>query len=110
MKNFQSKEEGVWVELLSIQLTKEQKDLLRSTKEEDKETQQELSILIKSQRENIVNEEKIEVLNQFYNSIKPILKETDIYKLISVDLSEKQEKFIGILNYTINGEHKQIRF
>jgi len=110
MKNFQSKEEGTWIEILPVQITKEQRDLLHSTKEEDKEAQQELATLIKSQKGGVVSEEKTASLVQFYNSIKPEVKETDTYQLISIDLSEKSDKFVGILNCRINSEHKQIRF
>jgi len=110
MKNFQSKEEGTWIEILPVQITKEQRDLLHSTKEEDKEAQQELATLIKSQKGGVVSEEKTASLVQFYNSVKPEIKEGDTYQLISIDLSEKEDKFIGILNCRINEEHKQIRF
>jgi len=110
MKNYQSVEEGTWVELLPVQLTKEQRDLLRSNKEEDNNAKQELSAWIKSQREGQVDNTKKNELVSFYNSIKPELKEVDVYQLISIDLSEKENKFVGILNCRINGEHKQIRF
>ena len=110
MKNFQSKEEGTWIEILPVQITKEQRDLLHSTKEEDKEAQQELATLIKSQKGGVVSEEKTASLVQFYNSVKPEIKQGDTYQLISIDLSEKEDKFIGILNCRINEEHKQIRF
>jgi hypothetical protein len=111
MKNFQSITEGTWVELLQVQLTQEQITLLSSTNEEDKVAQQELSLLLKSQKENAVSNEKSLTLTNFYNSIKPELKEEDVYQLISVNLFEKVEgTFTGILNCRVNGEHKQIRF
>jgi hypothetical protein len=110
MKTYQSVEEGTWVELLPVQLTKEQRDLIRSNKEEDIEAKQELSALIKSQREGSVPTKKKNELKAFYNSVKPELKEDDTYQLISIDLSEKEEKFVGILNCRVNGEHKQVRF
>jgi hypothetical protein len=110
MKTYQSTIENSWIEILPVALTKEQVDLSTSQKEEDKESKMELSQLIKSQREGEVEVEKLEELNSLYNSVKPELKEADVYELISVDLSEKEEIFVGILNYRINGEHKQIRF
>jgi hypothetical protein len=110
MKNYQSTTEGTWVELLPVQLTKEQRDLMRSQKEEDTEAKQELSSLIKSQREGSVPTKKKNELKGFYNSIKPELKENDTYQLISINLSEKEDKFVGILNCRVNGEHKQVRF
>lgn len=111
MKTYQSTTEGQWIELKGVELTQEQKELLRSRKEEDKEQQQELYLWIKSQKEGEVEEGKVEELISFYNSVKPELKEEDTYQLISIDLSEKEDgKKVGILNCRVNGEHKQIRF
>jgi hypothetical protein len=111
MKNFQSTTEGTWIELLQVKLTQEQTTLLSSTNEEDRVAKQELSLLLKSQKENVVSDEKSLTLTNFYNTVKPVLKETDTYELISADLLEKVEGvFIGILNCRVNGEHKQIRF
>jgi hypothetical protein len=107
MKQFQSTTEGTWVELLPVQLTEEQKTLLRSREESDRESQKELREWIKSQREGDVLEVVSTELKSFYNSVKPELKEGDIYHLIAVNVSEN---FKGILNCRVNGEHKQIRF
>jgi formylmethanofuran dehydrogenase subunit E len=111
MKNFQSTIEGNWIELLPVQLTEEQKALMMSTNKEDKEAKKALIESIKTQREGSVTTKKKNELNSFYNSIKPELKEEDVYQLISIDLAEKEESnFVGILNCRVNGEHKQIRF
>jgi regulatory protein YycI of two-component signal transduction system YycFG len=110
MKNYQSTTEGTWIELLPVQLTEEQKTLMMSTKEEDKEAKKALQETIKSQREGSVPTKKKNELKAFYNSVKSELKEDDTYQLISIDLSEKEDKFAGILNCRVNGEHKQIRF
>jgi len=110
MKNFQSTTEGTWIELLPVQLTEEQKTLMMSTKEEDKEAKKSLMGSIKSQREGSVDIEKKGELNSFYNSIKPELKENNVYQLIAINVSEKGDKFNGILNCRVNGEHRQIRF
>jgi len=111
MKNFQSTTEGTWIELLPVQLTEEQKTLMMSTKEEDKEAKKALQETIKSQREGSVDIEKEGELNSFYNSIKPELKENDVYQLIAIDVAEKDNGgFSGILNCRVNTEHKQVRF
>lgn len=110
MKNFQSTIEGTWVELKPVQLTEEQKNLLMSTDEADKEAQKELRDFIKSEREGEVDEVKATEFTNFYEGIKPELKDGDNYQLIAIDLSEKEDKFTGILNCRVNGEHKQIRF
>jgi hypothetical protein len=110
MKNYQSTTEGIWIEILPVQLTKEQKTLMMSTKEEDREAKKSLIESIKTQREGSVDTEKEDKLKVFYNSVKPELNQEDVYQLISIDISEKEDKFIGILNCRINGEHKQIRF
>ena len=109
MKNYQSIIEGTWVEILKVELTEEQKALMLSNNEEDQESKLALMQSIKVQREGAVPENKAAELVSFYNTIKPVLKETDVYQLISADLSET-DSFQGILNCRVNREHIQIRF
>ena len=110
MRNFQSTTEGAWVELLPLQLTEEQKTLMRSTNKEDEEAKQALIETIKEQREGVVSSEKQEQLNGFYNLIKPEIGEDDVYNFLSINLSKKESGISGILNCRVNGEQKQIRF
>ena len=110
MKNYQSTIEGTWIELLPVELTEAQLELIKSTKETDAEAKSELIVEIKELREGKVSSELSENLNIFYTSLKPELKEKDTYQLISIDLVEKEDKFTGILNCRVNGDHKQIRF
>jgi hypothetical protein len=111
MKNFQSTIENSWTEILAVSLTEEQIELLNSQKNEDNEARIELLQLIKSQRDGIVELEKLEELNKVYNLNKPKLEETDKYQLISIDLFEKEKgKFTGIINCRVNEKHNQIRF
>jgi hypothetical protein len=42
MKTYQSTVEGQWIELKGVQLTKEQRDLMRSREEADREVQAQL--------------------------------------------------------------------
>lgn len=109
MKQYQSVTEGQWVEILPVQLTEEQKALMMSTKEEDNEAKKELAQLIKSQREKAVDQETLTNLNKVNDSVKPKLKDGDVYELISFDLSQKDGLWKGILNCRVNGEHKQVR-
>jgi len=106
MKNYQLVNEGAWIEILKVELTEEQKAILLSG--DDKK---DLLSLIKSQREGEMSNEKKDSLSAFYDSVKPELKEEDIYELISIDVSDKEDGiFKGILNCRINEEHIQIRF
>ena len=109
MKNYKSITEETWVEVLKVELTEEQKALMDSTNEEDREAKIALAQSIKDQREAQLPEDKVAELVSFYNTIKPVLKEADVYQLISADISES-DAFKGILNYRVNGEHIQIRF
>jgi|LauGreDrversion4_2_1035121.scaffolds.fasta_scaffold1111585_2 hypothetical protein len=95
--------------VLKVELTEEQKALIVSTNEEDKEAKVALAQSLKSQREGVVPENKTAELVAFYNTIKPVLKETDDYQLISADLYEANT-FQGILNCRVNQEHIQVRF
>ena len=81
-----------------------------STNKENEEAKQTLMETIRAQRESIVSSEKQEQLNSFYNLIKPEVGENDVYDFVSANLSKKESKISGILNFRVNGEHKQIRF
>jgi hypothetical protein len=109
MKNYQSTIEGTWIELLPVELTETQIELIQSTKETDAEAKSELIKEIKESREGAVSSELTEKLNTLYTSLKPELKEEDVYQLISADFSEKENKFTGIINYRVNEKHKQVR-
>jgi hypothetical protein len=109
MKNYQSTIEETWVELLPVELTETQLELIQSTKETDAEAKSELIAEIKELKEGAVSSELTEKLNTLYTSLKPELKEEDVYQLISADFSEKENKFTGIINCRVNGEHKQVR-
>lgn len=106
MKNLQSTTEGTWIEINQVSLTREQIALLNSEKESDKDAIKTLIAEIKSLREVNAKEEDILIAQSKYQEIKPVLKETDVYELISFDIAGIN----GILNYRVNGEHKQIRF
>lgn len=110
MKNLQSTIEGNWIETKPVILTEEQRTLMMSQEELDREAKQALMIEIKTQREAIASETDIEIASAKYNSIKPELKEGDAYELIAMDLVIDELKLFGILNCRVNGEHKQIRF
>ena len=112
MKRYLSKKEGEFIELVNIELTKEQKNLIKDTSEENKEARKNLFRHIKEQREQREqNEEIINNLIDFYNSKKPELKENDEYVLLTISITEIEENiYRGILNCRVNGKHKQIRF
>jgi hypothetical protein len=107
MKKLQSITEGTWIELKPIQLTEEQKIIMVS---EDVQAKTELITLIKSQREVIAEISDSELAQSKYTEIKPVLKTTDNYQLISMDVMINNQSMSGILNYRVNEKHKQIRF
>ena len=106
MKNLQSITEGTWVELKQIQLTDEQKILLSSKDEANKEAVTALLAEIKSLKEVVAQKKDAALAQAKYERVKPRLKETDVYQLISFDIKGNN----GILNCRVNGEHKQVRF
>jgi trehalose/maltose hydrolase-like predicted phosphorylase len=109
MEIFQSTIENKWVKINKIEVTETEQELLRSTNEEDKVAKLELMQTIKSKRYTNLTATKSKEFVDLYNKAKPVLKETDNYQLISMDVS-KTDKLSGILNCRINGEHKQVRF
>jgi hypothetical protein len=110
MKNIQSTTEGTWVELVPVELTESEKTLLTSTNEQDKEAKAELIAEIKTRSEKVLVKAESDKAKAIYLNLKPTLKETDIYQLISVNMTLDGETGTGIVNCRVNGEHKQIRF
>jgi hypothetical protein len=109
MKQLQSVIENYWVELKQVVLTQEEKELLTSTSETDKEVKKVLMERIKAEREVVAEEADLTLVQAAYDSIKPVLKESDTYQLISVNFTINSGVVNGILNCRVNGEHKQIR-
>jgi NRPS condensation-like uncharacterized protein len=103
MKTLHSKIEGTWIELKKVQLTQEQKDLLKS---KDQETIN----YVKSKREVAAELSDAEIAQAKYNEVKPVLTEDDTYDFIAVDLEIDEDSVSGILNFRLNCEHKQTRF
>ncbi len=110
MKNLQSTIEGNWIEIKPVILTEEQRTLMMSQEESDMGAKQALMIEIKTQREVTADSEDVLLAETKYAEVKPILKETEVYELIAMDLVIDELKLSGILNCRVNGEHKQIRF
>jgi hypothetical protein len=112
MKNYQSTQEGSWIELLKVELTEEEKAVMSSTSMEaaDAEARRTLMAEIKAKREGSVASAKVAELQAFYESKKPEVPEGQTYQLIAMDISEGDSGFTGILNCRVNGEHVQVRF
>jgi hypothetical protein len=109
MKNFQLKKDSAWVEVLNNEVTEEQKAILVSDISQDGKTA--LLEELYAKKEVLVEEDKAAELDLFYDTIKPSLKESEVYELIALDLVETNEKtYFGILNCRVNAEHIQIRF
>ena len=98
MKNLQSRTEGTWVELKQIQLTDQQKILLSSKDEANEEAVIALLAEIKSLKEVVAQKKDAALAQAKYERVKPRLKETDVYQLISFDIKCNN----GILNCRVN--------
>lgn len=107
MKNYNSTTERTWIERVRVELTEEEKTLLMSTNESEQEARKELMVKIKSDSEKEVSSQKATELTKLYNTVKPKLKEGDVYQLIAIDVTENNS---GILNCRVNDEHVQVRF
>lgn len=110
MKQIQSTVETIWNEIVKVELTAEEKSLMRSHAEEDKEARKDLMARVKAERELELDAESTAVAQAIYEANKPALKETDTYQLIAVDMQLENEIGTGIINCRVNGEHVQIRF
>lgn len=110
MKNIQSTTEGVWVEKIQIVLTENEKTILKSKDVQDAEAQQLLRLSILSQTSDPAQESDSVIAQAKYDEIKPIIEYGEEYQLIAMDCVLEGTDVTGILNYRINGEHKQVRF
>lgn len=110
MKNLQSTIEGAWIEIKPVTLTEKQKTLMMSQEDIDMDAKKVLIAEIKSQREVAPKKVDKDLAISKYNEVKPTLKETDTYELITMDIVINETLTSGILNCRVNGEHKQIRF
>lgn len=109
MKNLKSTTEGVWVEIKPVTLTEEQKTLLTSQEESDKEAKAVLVTELTKKSEVTPDELTLALAIAKYNFLKPVVSETGTYELIGCNMSIG-DKVTGIINCRVNGEHKQIRF
>ncbi len=109
MKKYNSTTEGTWIEIVQVELTEAEQTLLRSKDPADAAARLELRQRVASESKKPVSEAKSDELSALYESLKPEVKEGDVYQLIAVDVFEK-DKLTGIINCRINKEHKQIRF
>lgn len=110
MKNYQSTQEGQWVELLTPDLTQEMLLMKELIEEKKFDALRELQEAIRIQREGPVSAEKADELNQLYLTQKPTVPEGQTYQLIAMDVTQRGDSFGGILNCRVNGEHIQVRF
>lgn len=111
MKNIQSIEEGKWFELVSVELTEDEKNILFSNDDANAAEKAALIQKINADGKKSVSATIASKAKAKYNEIKPSLKETDVYELIGADFIYDDSNITsGILNYKINEEHKQVRF
>ena len=68
-------EEGIWKEIVKVELTEEEKELMKSVSVEDREAKKTLIERIKSERELNVDEETTLLAESIYEANKPVLKE-----------------------------------
>ena len=110
MKTYNSTTEGVWVEILSVQITEEEIAIMNGS---DDNAKKQVIADINARKQGDVSTEKAEALTSIYDGIKSFLqlKETDVYELIGADVSELDDlSRRGIVNYNVNGVQKQFRF
>lgn len=110
MKQYQSTEEGNWIEILNVDLQEEYTQLRQMMESGDHEGVKALSDSIKAKKEAVVTGQEAAALQAFYESKKPALAEGETYQLIAIDMTGEAGAYTGILNCRVNGEHVQVRF
>lgn len=110
MKTIQSTVETIWKEIVKVELTAEEKLLMRSFAEEDKVARTILMDRVRAERELPLDEESATAAQAIYEANKPVLKEGDTYQLISANMLMDGLIGKGIINCRVNNEHIQVRF
>lgn len=111
MKRLVSFKEGVWSEEVPYKVSEEDRVLL-SDLSTDRQVRQEVVERIKSERYKDAPKGYITKAEEFYNSIKPEIKEGDEYRFIhmSINFNDGKTVAFGLLNCRLNGKHIQNRF
>jgi hypothetical protein len=107
MKHIESTDGITWKQINNISLTKEQIDIL---KDAESEAANVLRAELNTNRYTVLSSAESEVAQDKYDELKPVIKETDQYQLIAVNMMLDGDATSGIINCRVNGDHKQIRF
>jgi len=111
MKNLISTIEGIWTSIIPIELSTSQIETLNNHSIENNNNRIELLNTIKQQTESNASDDDSALAQSNYMLNKPELKDTDTYSLASVNITiDENDIQNGIINFTLNGEYKQIRF
>lgn len=97
-------EDSKWYVVTPIELTDEQRQSFK-----DGNVTPDIKTIIDSQWQEVTTEVSNKLTIKF-NTIKPIVKIGDIFKVISCFMDVKDNIYNGILNYTLNGDYQQVRF
>lgn len=106
MKHLQSITEGTWIEIKKFEFTDEQKAILMSKDENDKEAKKSLALEIREASQVKATNKDATNASEKYNKVKPTLKDTDVYELINMYICGDR----GVLNCKINSKHTQVKF
>lgn len=99
-----------WKRIFKMELSQDQKLLLKS--KDDLHFESKLALLTWIESESIKEvsfDERIQ-LEELYESKKPAVHDDDFFELISIETEFNGFAFRGILNYRLNGQHVQKRF
>jgi hypothetical protein len=109
MKHIETTDGITWKQINNISLTKEQIDILKDV---ESEAANDLRVELNENRYTILSAKESKVAQDKYDEFKPVIKETDQYQLIAVNimLGDDGDETSGIINCRVNGDHQQIRF
>jgi hypothetical protein len=107
MKHIETTDGITWKQINNITVTKEQSDIL---KDAESEAASALRAELNANRYTVLSTEESVIAKAKYDELKPVIKETDQYQLIAVNMMLDGDATSGIINCRVNGDHKQIRF
>lgn len=101
MKRYSKKGLDEWFVATDVVMTNEQIDILKNGTQEQKDLL--IEQLKVENQPKIASLEESEYCELIYNKFKPVIAESDIYKLISFNFTGQNEAVRGAYNYSLNG-------
>lgn len=109
METYKISGDLIYSKVIEPVLTNEQKILRKSINPLDEEERNNLYQYIAENNNILASENEKTLVQSIYEKNKPNVSSEDVYNLLSATITI-DTPVTGIINYLVNGNHKQLRF